>query len=195
MSSSGRNLVADVNGAQAALTDLCRPFCNGEFLAECDVVQPDSVPAPSDKLLIHHNHMTVELERHHGLPVEVQVLQEHHDGDYYTRKIALNLTGTDKIVEWGIARLDLRFLSPDVRDEVLAKKTPLGAILIQHNVHRRIKPRYFVRFPAGSPVFEIFGAGKNVQAVYGRLGTIYCNDEPAIDLLEIVVNTEVKKVP
>jgi len=74
-----------------------------------------------------------------------------------------------------------------VSEEIRQKRTPLGAILIAHNVHRRIKPRYFLRVPEGSAVLQVFGA-QAAGPVYGRLGTIYCDNEPCIELLEIVVN-------
>jgi len=51
------------------------------------------------------------------------------------------------------------------------------------------KPRFFVRFPAGGPVLNLFGASET-RPVYGRLGTIYCDEEPAIELLEIVTGVE-----
>ena len=87
-------------------------------------------------------------------------------------------------------RLDFRYMDDAVRDEILRKQMPLGAILIKHNVHRRIKPRFFLRFPPGGPVLGLFGANES-RPVYGRLGTIYCDDEPAIELLEIVTGTDV----
>jgi len=183
------NRLAEVAGAQAALQDLCRPFLHGSFHPECVVVHPDGIPAPEDELLVHHSHMTVVLEKYHGSKVDVRVLEEHLTGDIYTRKIALTPVGSDKVVEWGIARLDLRYMSPAVRAEILAKQTPLGAILIKHNVHRRIKPRYFVRFPGEGQVLQLFG-GNYHKPAYGRLGTIFCDGEPAIELLEIVLNTE-----
>jgi chorismate-pyruvate lyase len=190
MSVSRHNPVADLGTARAALADLCAPFVPDGFVAECEVISPDAIPVPADALLVHHNHMTVALERHYGKAVQVHVLEEHLDEHTYTRKIYLTLDGTSQVVEWGIARLHLKYLSPEVRAEVLGKQTPLGAILIRHNVHRRIKPRYFVRFPAHNRVIALFGAGSNSFPVYGRLGTIFCNDEPAIELLEIVVNTQ-----
>lgn len=190
MNPDGRNSVANVSGAQGVLADLCRPFVPGNFIAECDAVVPNSVPEPAHSLLVHKNHMTVELERHYGKPVEVGVQDEQLDGDSYTRKIELTLRGTSHVVERGIARLNLRHLSQPVREEILAKQSPLGAILIKHQVYRRIEPRYFIRLPALSPVIEIFGAGYNPAPVYGRLGIIHCNEEPAIEVLEIVVNTE-----
>jgi len=189
---AAHNFVADVSTAQSLLAELCAPFAPNGFVAECEVISPDAIPVPADALLVHQNHMTIALERHHGKPVQVNVQQERLDGETYTRKVGLTLLGTPRVVEWGIARLHLKYLSSEVRAEILLKQTPLGAILIRHNVHRRVKPRYFVRFPAGSRVIELFGAGSNATPIYGRLGMIYCNDEPAIELLEIVVNTEVQ---
>ena len=181
--------LADVAGAQAALTDLCRPFIAGAFNPECVVVHPDGIPHPADALLVHHEHMTVVLQKHHGRPVDVHVLEEHLAGDLYTRKISLTPVGTDKVVEWGIVRLNFKFMPPQVRDEILAKKMPLGAILIKHNVHRRIKPRYFLRFPENGQVLRLF-SDRQSEPAWGRLGTIFCNDEPCIELLELVVNVE-----
>jgi hypothetical protein len=195
MNIRGQIAIADSTTAQAALADLCAPFAPAGFVGQCDVISPDAIPAPADALLVHHDHMTIALQKHHGRPVELHVLSDHLGQEIYTRKISLTPQGLPQVVEWGIARLHLRFLSPEVRAEILAKTTPLGAILIHHNVHRRIKPRYFVRFAADNAVIRLFGAGPNPGPVYGRLGTIFCNDEPAIELLEIVVNTEVQHAP
>jgi chorismate-pyruvate lyase len=114
-------------------------------------------------------------------------LEEHLAGDQYTRKISLTPAGSDKVVEWGIVRLNFQFMSPQVREEILAKKMPLGAILIKHNVHRRIKPRYFLRFPENGQVLRLF-SDQPTEPAWGRLGTIFCNNEPAIELLELVLN-------
>jgi hypothetical protein len=192
MDVASRSKLSDSPVTESALLELCRPFVNGtpNFNPQCVVVQPDEIPFPQDQLLVHHDHMTVELQRHHGSPVEVHVLDEHLGGDLYTRKISLTPNGSGKVVEWGIVRLDFRYMAPAVRDEILRKELPLGAILIKHDVLRRIKPRFFLRFPPGGPVLGLFGDGQTTQPAYGRIGTIYCNDEPAIELLEIVVNCE-----
>jgi hypothetical protein len=129
------------------------------------------------------------LQKHHGQAVHVHVMEEHLTGDSYTRKISLTPGATDKVVEWGIVRLNFQYMSPEVRDEILAKKMPLGAILIKHNVHRRIKPRYFLRFPENGQVLKLFG-DKDREPAWGRLGTIFCDDKPCIELLELVVNTK-----
>ncbi len=203
--------------AESALLDLCRPFVDEGFAPRCEVAQPDEIPFPADQLLVHHEHMTVVLEKHHGSAVDVHVLEEHLDGDLYTRKISLTPQGgpnAGRPVEWGIVKLDFRFMARAVRDEILAKRLPLGAVLIKHRVLRRIKPRWFLRLPVDGPILGLFQApaagGKAVNGAaramaahqppsrngheafaYGRIGTIYCNDEPAIELLEVVLNTAV----
>jgi hypothetical protein len=172
--------------ALIALRELCRPLTGGEAVEpKCVVVQPNEIPHPTDALLVHHEHMTEVLERRYGRPVELHVLDERLDGDIYTRKIKLIPAGGDTVVEWGIVRLGLRFMSDAVRGEILAKRSPLGEILIRHDVHRRIKPRWFMRFPARGPMLTFFGDAGD-RPLYGRIGTIYCDEKPAIELLEIV---------
>ena len=183
--------LSDFTGAEAALSDLCRQFAPAGFDPQCVVVQPDEIPHPQDQLLVHHAHMTEVLQKHHGRPVTVDVQDWKLDGDLYSRKIALRPAGSDKVVEWGIVQLDFRYMSRAVRDEILARQKPLGAILIAHKVLRRIKPRWFLRFPESGPVMRLFeppAACEPDGFAYGRIGTIYCNEEPAIELLEIVLN-------
>jgi len=195
MNAAGRSRIHEVPTAHATLMELCSPFLvpGQPFDAECAVVQPEEIPHPDDQLLVHHEHMTVKLEWFHRSPVNVHVQEEHLDaaGELYTRKIFLTPRAAPQTpVEWGIVRLDFRYMDDAVRDEILAKQLPLGAVLIKHNVHRRIKPRFFLRFPPGGPVLRLFGASES-RAVYGRLGTIYCDEEPAIELLEIVTGIPV----
>jgi len=194
MNAAGRSRIHQVPTAHATLMELCAPFLpSGQtFDPDCSVVQPEEIPHPDDQLLVHHEHMTIALQRFHNSPVDVHVQAEHlsPDGVLYTRKIFLTpRSDPNRPVEWGMVRLDFRYMDDAVRDEILRKQMPLGAILIKHNVHRRIKPRFFVRFPAGGPVLNLFGASET-RPVYGRLGTIYCDEEPAIELLEIVTGVE-----
>jgi hypothetical protein len=152
MSTTAKSKLSDSPETAAALQELCKPFVADGFDPQCVVVQPDEIPFPQDQLLVHHEHMTCVLERHHGEPVRVHVLEEHFDGDLYTRKISLTRGESDTVVEWGIVRLDFRYMDPTVRDEILARQMPLGAILTSHDVLRRIKPRWFPRIPPGGTV-------------------------------------------
>jgi len=65
MTTGEYSTLAEVAGAQAALRDLCKPFLHGDFSPECVIVHPDGIPTPEDQLLVHHEHMTIVLEKHH----------------------------------------------------------------------------------------------------------------------------------
>ena len=70
MSVSQPQPVIDAAAGKAVLSELCGPFGGGVFQPECSIVQPENIPHPEDDLLVHHDHMTVVLERHHGHPVD-----------------------------------------------------------------------------------------------------------------------------
>jgi chorismate-pyruvate lyase len=160
-------------------------FAPADDLPEVEFVAPDEVPHPYHGLLVHEHHMTVTVEAYHGSLVDVRVLARRHDGDSYARKILLALQSNDRIVQFGIARVNLRYCSPAVRTEILAARTPLGRILIQHDVLCRIEPTAFLQVIPGPTMMEWFGL-ERPRPTYGRLAYIHCDGQPAIELLEIV---------
>src|SRR5437899_9001526 len=129
--------------------------------------------------------MTVTVEAHHGDLVSVKILARRHTKDTYARKILLTLQGTGKVVQFGIMAIDLRQCAPQARDEIVAGQTPLGRILIRHNVLRRIEPTAFLRVTPGKTMMQWFGLDRPTPT-YGRLAIIHCNERPAVELLEIV---------
>ncbi len=160
-------------------------FPDQEEAPEYEVLAPDEVPPPYHDLLVHEHHMTVTVEAHHGALVDVRVLARHRQGDTYARKIVLNPRGSDRVVLFGIVRINLAYCSPAVRDEILAERTPLGRILIEHDVLRRIEPTNYLRFLPGPESKRWFGFPK-ARTVYGRLAYIHCDGLPAVELLEVV---------
>jgi chorismate-pyruvate lyase len=160
-------------------------FPPGNDLPEYEFVPSDEVPPPYHGLLVHEHHMTVTVERHHGGLVDVRILARRQDGDSYARQILLALQGNGRVVQFGIMRVRLRYCSPAVRAEIIAGQTPLGRILIQHNVLRRIEPTAFVRVLPGPAMMDWFGLERS-RPTYGRLALIHYDEQPAVDLLEIV---------
>ena len=148
-------------------------------------VSADELPPAFRRLLAHENHMTLALEEFHGRPVKLHVLSVANRGDEYARMILLSLDGTERIVEFGIVLLDFGLLTRDVRAEIVAGTTPLGRILIEHDVLRRISPTHFLKITPNAALMNWFGL-TTPEPVYGRLATIMCDGVPAIDLLEIV---------
>jgi chorismate-pyruvate lyase len=174
------------NPAGPHLDSLLNLFPTKEEVAECEYVAAEKVPPPYYNLLVHNHHMTVTVEAYHGDLVNVRILSKLHKGDAYSRKILLALQGNGKVVQYGIMRVHFRYCSPAVRDEILAGKTPLGRILIQHNVLRRVEPTAFLRIIPGPALMRAFGIDQPTPT-YGRLALIHCDGYPAVEVLEIVI--------
>ncbi len=148
-------------------------------------VQGPQMPLPYRTLLDHQHHMTVTVEKFHGSLVDVRVLDKQVTPTHYSRKILLARQSDKKIVQFGIVRLHLQALSEPVRNEILAEGTPLGRVLIQHNVMRQIQLSALWHVTPGEDLSHYFGM-QHGQFTYGRTAMIHCDGQPAIELLEIV---------
>ncbi len=149
------------------------------------LVHAAAIPEPYRGLLAHTEHMTVTVEAFYGCPVDVRVLESGRDGDLYHRRIVLTLHGTDRIVQYGLVRIDLGLLSAPVREAILSQTTPLGRVLIEHNVLRRVEPTSFLSVEPGPELMGHMGLTGR-ETLYGRTGVIFCNDRPAIAVLELL---------
>jgi chorismate-pyruvate lyase len=155
------------------------------LLGHFEEIVAEAMPEPYRGLLAHHQHMTVAMERHHGGPVEVQVLTSRRDGEYYSRKIVLRRHGDGRVVLFGIPRLNLQLLDEAVRQELLAERKPLGRLLIEHGVLREVQLASLYRVQLGPDLARLFQRPLG-ETTYGRTAFLYCDGYLAVELLEIV---------
>jgi chorismate-pyruvate lyase len=148
------------------------------------VVNAKVVPEPYRGLLVHNHHMTVTMEEFYRSQVRVHVLEAKRITNYYSRRSLLDSESDGRVVQFGIVRLNFDFLSPEVRDEIESQKTPLGRILIQHNVLREIELVSLWRVTPGADLCRWFKTTPQ-QITYGRTAIIHCDGQPAVELLEI----------
>ncbi len=158
-------------------------FPSDAYLASYAFVDAGAVPEPYRTLLVHEHHMTVTVEDHHHSLVDVVVEAEDLQGDAYSRKILLRLQSTGELVMFGLVRIHLQFCSAEVRAKILSKQVPLGRILIENQVMRRIEPTAYLRIEPGPEMQAWFDRS---ASTYGRLAFIHCDGQPAIELLEVV---------
>ncbi len=154
-------------------------------LAQFHEVTNDELPDTYQRLLAHNEHMTVTVEAWHQAPVELKVLASKHTAPHYARKIVLARQYDGVVVQFGIVRLNLAYLSDNIRREIESRRAPLGRILIEHNVMRKVEVAALWRVTAGQELSKLFGSDGQV-VTFGRTAVIHCNDEPAIELLEVV---------
>ena len=173
--------------AELKLNSLLELFPGNDF-EDCgmQVVSGLEVPAPYDRLLVHAGHMTVTLERRHGAPVELRVIESRRCGDDYGRRLTLSVRDGEKVVLGGIMRIRLTCCAEKVREEILSGRTPLGRILIENAVLRSIEPEAYLRLELTPRLRRLFRAGDGHNVTYGRIARIVCADETAVELLEVV---------
>ncbi|MDO8630737.1 MAG: hypothetical protein Q7R41_09605 [Phycisphaerales bacterium] len=176
---------SEQTAARDELASLCEGFFDDlAWLSDCELVVADQIPPKIRRMLVHSEHMTATLKRHYNQPVALRVLDHRDDIDLYRRKILLTVDEGRRIVEFGIVRMSLGPLDEAARREILLHQTPLGEVFERFEVLTKVEPRWFLRFPTGSPVVEYFGPG--AAEAYGRIGLIHCNGDPAVELLEVV---------
>lgn len=147
------------------------------------------LPQPYHRLLVHTHHMTVTVEDFYHSAVDVRVLASRRGGNEYSRKILLTTRDSRRVVQFGLVRIDLGACSAAVRNEILEGKTPLGRVMIEHNMLRRIEPTAFFRVALSAEMAGWFGAVP-ATTTYGRLGIIYTGEQPVVEVLEILAPVE-----
>lgn len=165
---------------------LYRLFPNAPDRPQAVEVPAGELPEPYYKLLVHTHHMTVTVEEYYGSPVDVRVMNCRRSGNEYARKILLTMKNDpQRVVQFGLVRIDLGVCPEPVRDAIVEGKTPLGRVLIQHNMLRRIDPVAFLRVALSARMAEWFRVAPGTET-FGRLGVIYTGDRPAVEVLEIL---------
>lgn len=154
------------------------------LLERVDHTPVTATPDPYGEMLAHNHHMTVTMESYHKTAVDVVVLEQESDGDLYFRKILLVKKGTDFPVQFGLVRFNFQYVTDAVRGEILSGEIPLGRVLINHNVLRHIDLGAILRIDAGPSLAKYLQMSEG-ETTYGRLATIFCDNQPAVDLLEV----------
>ncbi|SMP46049.1 hypothetical protein SAMN06265222_10255 [Neorhodopirellula lusitana] len=183
-------------------------YSSSQTLADFELAA--SVPAPNDQLLDHNHHMTVTVEAFHNEQVDVVVHRSrsilasgesvwHNDKNLktaerlsiaeqtvsYSREITLVTQQSRKVVQYGIVRLDPAMLQRAVWLGIAGGEIPLGRVLINHQVLRSVELCQLWKVKSGIALSALLETDVD-QIVYGRTALIRCDDNPAIELLEIV---------
>lgn len=167
------------------LDSLFALFPGDRFRVGVEPVSADGVPEPYRRLLVHTQHMTVTVEAYYADAVDVEVHEVARSGREYARKIALRLRAGRRVVQFGMVAVALDRLDPAVAAEIVAGKTPLGRVLIEHDVLREIQPVQFFRATLPADLAEVLGVPAG-SVTYGRLGVITADGHPAVRVAEIL---------
>lgn len=175
----------DHDGVMRAL-DLVRVFHpDVADFGRCTPCAAESLPEGSRRLLDHASHMTVAMERFHGGPVGLRVVDRKEDArGRYAREILLT-DATGRVVQHGIVRLDLGRLPPDSAAAIRAERAPLGRLLLAAGLLCEVHDVRLLGIAPGPHLDSLFG-GDPGRPTFGRVATIGLDGSPAVELLEIV---------
>ncbi len=176
-----------MDAANVDLRELLCTFGDEDDLERFTPVAGAAVPPPFKRLLVHDQHMTVTLEAYHGDPVHLNVHDSVLRDDEYIRKITLHATPDGPAVLLGIMKFDFRYCSVQTRDEIVGGITPLGRILIEHDVLRHLTGGPYYSVESGSS--RLLGVDVDLPAdCHARLARINCNGGQAVQVLEIITS-------
>ncbi|MEM1305151.1 MAG: hypothetical protein AAGG46_09645, partial [Planctomycetota bacterium] len=88
-------------------------------------------------------------------------------------------------VQYGVMRIWHAELPDAVRDEIQARETPLGRVLIRHGLLRDVELLTLWRLDPSESVRQRLRAEPR-ETVYGRSAQILVDERPTVQLLEIV---------
>lgn len=154
-------------------------------LGRFSAVGPESLRDAYDRLLNHEGHMTVTVESFYKSLVDVHVERCSRVGRMYAREITLVKQSDRETVQYGIVRLNTSLLEPAVWREIESQEKPLGRVLIEHGVLRQVQLCELWKVTAGPALARLLQMDEG-GTTFGRTAWIICNQEPAIELLEIV---------
>lgn len=168
------------------LAEMIGLFYGGvEALGAFTAVEAAEMPADYQRLLAHQNHMTVTVEEFHRCAVDVRALRRKATASHYARSSLLTRQTDGAVVQFGIMRMHMTVLAPEVRARIEAENIPLGRILIEHDVLRQIRPRTLWRVEPAAELAVALRLDKP-RRTFGRTAMMDLNGEPAVELLEIV---------
>ena len=154
-------------------------------LGLCVEVSAAEMPAEYQRLLVHQEHMTVAVEAYHESLVSVEVLSTQITATHYARQIVLRRQTDGVVVQFGIMRVSLGCLSPEIRQEIESQRRPLGRILVRHNVLRTIHVEGLWRVEPSRELCKYLEIDQS-RTTYGRTAGIDLDGTPSVEVLEIV---------
>jgi chorismate-pyruvate lyase len=156
-----------------------------DALGQFEPASVDDLPDGYRSLLAHHDHMTVALEAWHNSHVEIEALDEWRDESSYARASLLRRQTDRQVIQFGIMRIWLADLPPAAQDEIVSKRSPLGRVLIRHNLLREVEVLTLWRIQPG-PVLRRHLQIEGTSPIYGRSAQILVDERPTVQVLEIV---------
>jgi chorismate-pyruvate lyase len=140
-----------------------------------DWLEPDAVPEPYHRLLVHHGDMTSRLQEFHEEEITLEILQEGRAEEEYLREVVLRGKETGAPVEYGLIEVVLANFTPSMQVAILEGGQPLGGMLVETATEFGSSPLGYFRVPA-TAVGDIYSETPGGEVLYGRYNQLLGED-------------------
>ena len=161
-------------------------FYSGQELPPIVSVQPNLVPQPQHRLLVHDSDMTPALEAFYGSPVDLEVLKATQTGMIFMREVVLVTRVQRTPVEFGAIQIHLSNFLPEHREVILKNQVPLGTILHDYAIEHQCYPSAYIRVLPDEFIVAALHL-ENHEPLYGRCNAMRDpNGWPLAEVVEIL---------
>lgn len=171
------------------LTQLTYPltaFCGPEVASSLQLLEPAQLPDPYRRLLVHENDMTGTLERYHGQPMVLRVIEKIVTPLEILRQVELIGRQDETVAEFGAIRIHLGCFEEEPKRLVLEGLRPLGGILTGFSIAFASRPGMFFRIKPDDTIQGSLGAPCGGW-LYGRCNQLFTPAGASIaDAVEIL---------
>ncbi|MDF1751149.1 MAG: hypothetical protein P1U89_00080 [Verrucomicrobiales bacterium] len=159
---------------------------SGDPMPDFKFLDKAEMPYPYRSLLVHENDMTPTLAAFHHSKLYLEVHEHERSNNYLIRLVTLHAAADDRPVEFGAIGIQLDGFPEDVRDLIVAGRTPLGGILGEHKVRHSGSPTAFFSVPADDLIANALQQNRG-ETLYGRCNQLLDQDGMTIaDIVEIL---------
>lgn len=149
-------------------------------------LDPEDVPQPAHRLLVHEVDMTSTLETYFGRPIHLNVLNKTEEAGRVRREVILCLEGNDQPVEFGAIEIRFNGLPAEAQAKVLRGLQPLGGILSEFGVDYSSRPGSFFQVESDALMARCFRMRAPAR-LYGRCNTLsYPSGDTLAEVVEIL---------
>jgi chorismate-pyruvate lyase len=130
--------------------------------------------------------MTLVLEAHNGVPIDVEVLEEVRSGKRYRREVLLRRSDDRVVAQYAMLSVDLGTLPDDTAEELLSAREPFGRVLTRRMRSSCIERRQIYRTGIGETLAPLVEVEPGTRT-YARLVALVAEGVEVGEAFEVIM--------
>ncbi len=151
------------------------------------LIQPEEMPQPYHRLLVHTEAMTPILEDLCGQRLALRVLGSSISASRVSRQVVLTGVRDELPVELGAIHIDLTYFDEQPRELLRQGSVPMGTLLGDFKIDYICRPALFFWVEADGLMRQALGLESGKQLLFGRCNQVLAPDGRVMaDVVEVL---------